>query len=264
MMLGHPTKRNMKTTAHLEIMSKWIVSNLPAIVSSLVVSGCAAVSPPDSWTLYENAIADAALAGPVKALQLQSVPETATVPVVSWVPAPGRPCAISGCSFATGERRWWVTLDGEVRSICRKWGLQGDALRERLEQLLGLPPDSPSIWRKTHMVTFEVARGALQRPCLGETVDSSGAVRCSLRPTSAAEPEIRLFVLEQMASTWVVGLKDAPGYPFTRLGYTYDWHPSGAARHHYGASEFVVRPNADARLLGIATTDDYCGSGSTE
>jgi hypothetical protein len=234
-----------------------------AIAAALVLAvlgGCAVVASLDPWPAYRLALADAAVAEPAKALPLQPLPETATVKVVSWMSAAAPPCAAPGCRFRSGGNRWWVTLHGEVQATCRQWNLQGDALRERLEQLLGLPPQSPLQWRKTHLATFEVAREALQRPCLGEGPDASGRPRCALRPSTEVDPDLRRFVLEQMASTWVDGVSDAPGYPFTRLGYTYDWHPSAAPRRHYGASEFVLRPSTDAVLVAFTPTDAYCAA----
>ena len=224
----------------------------------VLVAGCAAAPPADPWAAYRIALADAAVAEPAKALALKPIPEGSTVRVVSWMRAASRPCEAPGCSFRIGPGRLWVTVDGEVQARCRAWGLAGDALRERLEQLLGLPPHTPDPWRKTHMVTFQVPRDALQRPCLGESMDEAGTPRCSMRPTVAGDPELRRFVLEQMATTWVAGVDGAPGYPFTRLGYTYDWHPSAAVLRHYGASEFVVRPDTEALLVSATTTDDYC------
>ena len=55
----------------------------------------------------------------------------------------------------------------------------------------------------------------------------------------------------------MVGNPRGPGYPYTRLGYTYDW---GVAANvpHYGASEFLVMPNSTATARAIIDTDAYC------
>lgn len=223
-----------------------------------LLGGCAAAPPANHWAAYRMALANAAVAEPAKALPLRPIPQGSTVRVVSWMRgAPGN-CPAPGCSFRIGVNRMWVTVAGEVQSKCRAWGLNGDALRERLEQLLGLPPYPPAEWQKTHMVTFEVPRDALQRPCLGENVDAAGALRCTVRLSDGADPELRRFVLEQMATSWVADTNGAPGYPFTRLGYTYDWHSSAAPVQHYGASEFVVRPGTEVVVVAATATDDYC------
>ncbi|MEI7824735.1 MAG: hypothetical protein WCI01_05505 [Chlorobiaceae bacterium] len=44
------------------------------------------------------------------------------------------------------------------------------------------------------------------------------------------------------------------GYPWTRLGYTYDW---GDSRRHIGLSEFVIMPGATVEIKAIAPTTEY-------
>ena len=44
------------------------------------------------------------------------------------------------------------------------------------------------------------------------------------------------------------------GYPWTRLGYTYDW---GDNRRHIGLSEFVIMPGATVEIKAISSTMDY-------
>lgn len=221
------------------------------------IAGCASLQPPDQWLAYRNALADAAVAEPEDALPLQPIPQEAAVSVVSWMAAGAVPCHTAECLFETGEKRIWVVLDSEIRPKCAKWSLHGDALRERLEQLLGLPPGTPPERRKTQMVTMRVPPGSLQRPCLGEESDASGVPRCTLRPSPEGDVNLRSFVLEQMANSWVIE-KGAPGYPFTRLGYTFDWHASGERTKRYGASEFVLRPGTEVKVLSTSSTDDYC------
>ena len=44
-------------------------------------------------------------------------------------------------------------------------------------------------------------------------------------------------------------------FPWTRLGYTYDW---GESENHIGLSEFVVRKGADIEIDSVSTVNDYC------
>jgi hypothetical protein len=60
-----------------------------------------------------------------------------------------------------------------------------------------------------------------------------------------------------MASAYVMDNPKGPGYPYTRLGYTYDW-AGNALPSHYGASEFVVAPGSVVKAVQIVATDDYC------
>ena len=60
-------------------------------------------------------------------------------------------------------------------------------------------------------------------------------------------------------STWCRELRgrsyDEGGYPWTRLGYTYDWAPDASER---GASEFVIPAETTVQVASFTTTDEYC------
>ena len=233
-------------------------------VAALGLSGCAAVAPSGMSpnAAYEAAIADAAVASPRKVTVLVPLPVGDRVRVVSWVTESRTPCKSpeTSCTTTTPPDRIWVTLAGEVQARCRAWGLRGDALRQRLEQLLGLPLDPPAQFRKARFVTLEVARERLDRPCLG--IDESSPQRpvCTIGIQASRAQDVRDYVLKQMADSFVVGGPSGPGYPFTRLGYTYDWNQANARPNHYGASEFLVQANTSATVISQQETDAYCAA----
>ncbi|HYW58635.1 MAG TPA: hypothetical protein VE934_16925 [Polaromonas sp.] len=233
-------------------------------IIALAMSGCATVAPRDSSTtaLYEAAIADAAVASPRKVSPLMPLPAGDKVRVVSWVTENRMPCKPpeSACPTTTPPAPIWVTLAGEVRARCSAWGLRGNALRQRLEQLLGLPLDPPPQFRKARFVTMEVARERLDRPCLGIDETNPQSPVCTVGIQANSAPDVRDYVLRQMADSFVVGGPAGPGYPFTRLGYTYDWNPVNARPNHYGASEFLVQANTPATVIAQQDTDDYCAA----
>lgn len=233
-------------------------------VIALGLSGCAAVAPSGmpSSAAYEAAIADAAVASPRKVTALMPLPQGDKVRVVSWVTESRTPCKLpeASCAATTPPDRIWVTLAGEVQARCRAWGLQGDALRQRLEQLLGLPMDPPAQFRKARFVTMEVARERLDRPCLGIDETSPQRPVCTVGIQANRAPDVRDYVLRQMADSFVVNNPGGPGYPFTRLGYTYDWNQVNAQPNHYGASEFLVQANTSATVISQHTTDAYCAA----
>ncbi|MBK8453511.1 MAG: hypothetical protein WAQ53_14365 [Thiofilum sp.] len=45
------------------------------------------------------------------------------------------------------------------------------------------------------------------------------------------------------------------GYPWTRLGYTYDW---GKPNNPIGFSEFVIDKGAKVEVKSVTTTAKYC------
>ena len=46
------------------------------------------------------------------------------------------------------------------------------------------------------------------------------------------------------------------GYPWTQLGYTYDWAPG--AESEVGESEFVVRAGSEVIVESVTSQADYC------
>lgn len=45
------------------------------------------------------------------------------------------------------------------------------------------------------------------------------------------------------------------GFPWTRLGYTYNWKPGES---EVGPAEFVVRKDATVQVVSVETTEEYC------
>jgi hypothetical protein len=209
--------------------------------------------------LYQASIADAAVVSPAKVLPLLPLIPNEQTRVVAWVAENRVPCGgAEHCDYVTGDYRIWVTLDDEVGRQCRQWHLRGDPLRERLEQLLGLPPGSPVQYRKTRFVTMQVASTNLQRACLGVNNSDAQHPVCTLGLPAGETNEVQQFVMQQMAGSYVMDNPAGPGYPFTRLGYTYDWHPEAVTKKHYGASEFLLAPKSQVNVLAITSTDDFC------
>jgi hypothetical protein len=232
-------------------------------ILSVALGGCAKLPQAGdekiAAELYRQSIMDAAVVSPAKVTPLLPLPAAEQVSVISWVTDNRIPCTgTNSCDYVTGDYRVWVTLSGEVQEQCRQWHLRGDALRARLEQLLGLPPGSPVQYRKTAFVAMLVPAKSLQRACLG--VDDSNLQQpvCTLDVRASTPAELQQFVMQQMAGSYLVDNPQAPGYPFTRLGYTYDWNPQAVTKKHYGASEFLLAPKSAVKVLAITTTDDYC------
>lgn len=224
--------------------------------------GCASAptGEPDVQADYHAAIADAAIASPKKVSPLLPLPSGPSVTVISWVTEKRLPCRAdeAQCALSIGAERLWVTLAGEVQNLCRSWNLSGDSLRRRLEQLLGLPLDPPPQYRKAKFVSMEVPRERIERPCLGVDESDPAHPACTLDAKQDSPAELRNFVGRQMAASYIIRNPGGPGYPFTRLGYTYDWHPATRTRNRYGASEFLVAPHTTAAVTAQITTDDYC------
>ena len=117
----------------------------------------------------------------------------------------------------------------------------------RIEQLLGLPPGNG----KTLFVEMEVPSDSLFRPCADP---STAATRCRAAAPTAGSEHAAWF-LDLMAQSYTAS--EADPYPWTRLGYTYDWAPGAPDR--VGLSELVVRAGTEATVLSVVDNETYCG-----
>lgn len=141
----------------------------------------------------------------------------------------------------------WVTTVPEVQEFCQAYEHKADTLTLRLEQFLGLPPNNG----KTKFVEVWVEPADIFRPSPDPEVTD----------TVAEEdfPQSRFFVVSQEHVQWVTDLQSESygeqGYPWTRLGYTYDW---GNPESEVGASEFVVVEGATIGVEAVTETNDYC------
>jgi hypothetical protein len=138
----------------------------------------------------------------------------------------------------------WATAAPHLQQTCRTWGLDGDALTGRLEQRLGLPPGGA----KDRVVELWVAPEAMFRPSPDPAIDDASA---DLEfPADASQDHI----------AWIEALRAASygddGYPWTQLGYTYDWAPG--ATSEVGDSEFVVRAGSEVVVASVTPQADYC------
>ena len=156
-------------------------------------------------------------------------------------------------STITLARDVWVTLVPEVRDSCRTFGAETTI---RLEQLLGLPPGAGYDRFAEMSVRLEdLFRPAADpavtttRPCPDSVTEGCG----TSFPPGVSPAHVR-WIADNTLNHWMI----PKGYPWTRLGYTYNWHP-GSPR--YGASEYVVKAGSQVRVLSVAPAAEYCAAG---
>ncbi len=121
--------------------------------------------------------------------------------------------------------------------------LPKEECRTRLMQVLGLPPTATN----DYFVEFWVKESDVFRPA----VDSSMA--CN---QIVATPDSSYI---QYLSTFSSNSYNNDNlfyqYPFTALGYTWDWNPANAT--HFGVTEFVVREKRTIYIRRSLKTEDY-------
>ncbi|MFT5136140.1 MAG: hypothetical protein ACI9XU_000148 [Arenicella sp.] len=222
---------------------------------------------------YLAAVHDMALAEPSEMVDnLDPVPASGPVTVVSWVRADQAKKSFSGQpgSTYTTKDNMWVTLAPHVQKFCREFAAthseNPDRVTLRLEQRLGLGPASS----KTHFIELAIAtprdRKSLFRPCGDTNVMTTS---CTLGGPSSCGADDKTchqqsdFFYQQYYSSY--GSARPVEYPWTSLGYTFDWEYKEAGlggRFDFvqiGESEYVVPAHTKMELVSKQTTAEYCG-----
>ena len=127
--------------------------------------------------------------------------------------------------------------------MCSSLDLDADALTLRLEQHLGLPSGTG----KDRFVQLRVHPEDLFRPSPDPEVTDSVA---SLDFPAEVSQTHKDWIDGLMASSY-----GEDGYPWTRLGYTYDWAPGAS---EIGASEFVIRSGSTVGVDSVQSLAEYC------
>ncbi len=231
------------------------------LLVSYLFSACAVQSPTlcqaDLQKAYHCAIIDAETAEPSEISNnlVAIVPsnekliwknkgdtQNARILVVTWTNYDGYDNKI-GQSVEL-SREVWVTTAPEVKNFCKR--MSGGRLL-RLEQLLGLPANAG----KTKFVEMWVKPGDLFRPSADPEISDREAeteFRTTNKFVKVSDEYVKWYNELKMKSY------GTNGYPWTRLGYTYDW---GDNRRHIGLSEFVIMPGATVEVNTISSTLEY-------
>ncbi|MFD2235124.1 hypothetical protein [Phaeospirillum tilakii] len=225
-----------------------------AAVAAILLLGAPAASA-DALADYEAGLRAAAVVTPAFQVRLAIPPAGETVEVVSFARPDEIPVDARGFEV-------WVSLPRELRNACA--GAANPALR--LQQVLGLP------YQPTNNVikTLSVKRASLFRPCLGGGgLDDSQCGLGRIPPladNATAEEQRRLYFLasqvwdshrQGFARTGAVsGAYPYGGFPFTGMGWTYDWSPANPS--HVGVAEFVVPRDAAVTTVGVTSPADFC------
>ncbi len=165
----------------------------------------------------------------------------------------------------------WLTAAPFVHDFCRELALDGVMLDLRLAQLLGLPPGR----NKDAFLEIWVDPADLFRPCPDPEIsdheclvevpvqgrDDQRPWDCTGRPqVSGRFVTIAPSHLEWMCYNWRLSYgSDDPlqNYPWTALGYTYDWGNPDDPR---GPSEYVAPKGSEVGFHSLTPTELFCSS----
>lgn len=206
---------------------------------------------PSLSDLYKAAVADAAIAEASEIDDMLTAiadsnanlvrDANGRVLMVTWTSYTGYDNQV-GQDVSLGKETW-VTAAPELQKFCKATGLSGADLSLRLEQLLGLPPNNG----KTRVVELWVPTTGMFRPAPDMEITDSVADL----DFPAGTPQSHIDWFNNLKATSY----GDPGYPWTRLGYTYDWFPDMS---DIGLSEFVITQGTMIGVKSVAMQDDYC------
>lgn len=199
--------------------------------------------------LYAQAVEDAKTIEPEELLPLKTT-LTRDDPYAQWNERGDRVLVCTwndtpedypdGAAVTVGDEAVWVFSGPEFAAwyAGNAGGVEDWELR--LCQLLGLHPDEGY----THFTTLWADPGELLRPAFNPDV-TAGAMTEELTG-------------EDWYQAWFEANAEASyggdGYPWTRLGYTYDWADNGT---EYGLTEFILPTGAQATVERTVTTQAY-------
>lgn len=151
--------------------------------------------------------------------------------------------------FNTNGREVWVTAVPEFRKKFSDFGVQTDTVM-RVRQLFGFPP----VKRCEYVIEFWVKPKDMFRPCPDPEIDDTACDLCSTSDTTHVE----WMNSNRLWSYYKESLHKQ--YPWTQLGYTYDWNPESS---EVGLSEFVIRKNSEVKIHSIYTLHNYLSDSCT-
>ncbi|SHM19841.1 hypothetical protein [Mucilaginibacter sp. OK098] len=148
----------------------------------------------------------------------------------------------------TTTRAIWMFIPGQMQGRLRnKMTPKTDTIM-KLNQMLGLPPVSGD----THIAQFWVQADDVFRPAGSPSIT---VPKASGTLDTNATPQYKLWFNANIISSYFMPLTGSQVYyPWTRMGYTYNWAP-GAKR--VGVSEFVLNANSGIWVEALYKASDY-------
>ncbi|MES1240448.1 MAG: hypothetical protein ABUT39_02410 [Acidobacteriota bacterium] len=224
-------------------------------------------SPTSLDSVYDAAVANAAV---FRAEHLVSdlwpVPATGSTPMGSFIscdcPGGGGGCSFA-CAFSPGFELTpsdiWVSRSDQLLRFCRSLppSLTAAQVVLKIQQLQGLPPQvnpDPCTWKilQLNVVGLKVPNQFF-RPCPDPDPTTMGPCPSDFEnPVPKATTDFQAWMAGQAFSAWQI----PNGYPWTHLGYTYNWDPQ--APSIVGTSEYVIRQGVTVNVTGLVPAVPYC------
>ncbi|MGN1349617.1 MAG: hypothetical protein ACI4VM_01315 [Anaerovoracaceae bacterium] len=204
--------------------------------------------------LYQQAIDDSVVAEDDEILPLVEITEDSDL--VTWNESKDKVLMMTfhkyPDSYPEGEDvtvQWgyvWTFSGKEFLSRYDDYGEVND-WNLRLKQLLGLPEESG----QTHVTAMWVSPKDLLRPAYVTDItrQMSNSFSDAADDPARADPEYTAWFNENAVYSYCENK-----FPWTRLGYTYDWADNG---EEYGLSEFLVRDGSEVTVEFTKTLEEF-------
>jgi len=214
-------------------------------IAAVSLRGCKKEPSKTHEELYRDAVTDAAFADEDEILPLVTLTESD--PMTTW--QDGKVLLLTWHnypdSYPEGETvtiQWgpvWTFTDKEIASHGKELG---DDPETRLKQLIAFAPDSEHSTVTGFWVDPEnVKRPAYQTdPTVGNMTNNFG---------ESVDEEFKEWFDDNILWSYYYG-----NFPWTRLGYTYDWADNGT---EYGMTEFIVESGAEVKVEFTETTEEF-------
>lgn len=137
----------------------------------------------------------------------------------------------------------WTFTDKEIATYASELKEAEDP-EMRMKQLIAFAPDS----KHSTVTAFWVKPEDVLRPAYQNDA-SDGSMSVSFAEGGDEDSAFRQWFDQNILDSYYYG-----AYPWTRLGYTYDWADNGT---EYGMTEFIVNPGSEVEVEFTVTTEEF-------
>ncbi|MFI3263429.1 MAG: hypothetical protein R3Y26_11080 [Rikenellaceae bacterium] len=173
---------------------------------------------------------------------------------------------VPGKVLNTSNYVLWFTIPNEFNKklLSIGEGLQAKdsiTFKVRLAEVLGLPISETEAQHRYKVFTFKVAQSKVLRPAFNPDPNIN---KITYSPSNSYSSQVWENYEKWLTEKWQETFPNADAdssnlykyYPFTGLGYTYDWG-SEDNNNHYGLSEFIIIEKSDFTFVSCKALWDY-------
>ena len=217
------------------------------ILSLLPLAGCASTAAPSNEELWAAAMADAVFSEDNEVMELVCL--TQQDPRVIWDEAGERVLLVTWHDYEEpcepgdflAHKDIWATSLGEMEDWYQENNSSVADWHLRFAQLLGMPNDGSC----THFSAFWISPTEVIRPAYVTDVTA----QMENGYDKITDPMYQVWFDGNILYSYFES-----EYPWTRLGYTYDWSGGDSP---YGLTEFLIADGSEAEIAFTYSTEDF-------